>query len=132
MYHWIDKTATKEVRRFFTEAVCIPDGFYDKHEAIFCRLIFNTRRLGSNVEDWTDMLEAMDGVLRNFPNMQNKKLFFQNAAIKALWFGEFEGQTERYFESKVMMDAITAIAQGVAIAFSAGSKRKRDTNSDSE
>lgn len=49
-YHWVHGTCERRVQQFFIEVIGIAPGFYKDHEAIFLHLIFNTRRMGSDVQ----------------------------------------------------------------------------------
>ena len=52
------KTAEKKVKAWYVEVLGIPTAVYDQYEAIFCRIVYNTKKgddlLGSNVDLWSE------------------------------------------------------------------------------
>lgn len=110
-YHWVGPTMKKRVRSFFIEEIGLPEGFYEEHEAIYCHLIFNTKKGQQLCSDdqnqrWKPFLVIMDDVFGNKTSVPKRRAFLANPAIRTLWHATHEGQKCQFHGSAAMMEKL--------------------------
>lgn len=84
------KPTTLELTRFF-----VPEEYYDLHEPIFFKLIFNTKDLKEFGLKENQTTRAMDNIFCNNFNMKEFEKFLQDDTIKKIWWEGFGNEETR-------------------------------------
>lgn len=79
-----DQERPIEVTKFF-----VPEEYYDQHESIFFKLIFNTKDLKEFGLPENQTTRAMDNIFQNNFNMKEFEKFLQDETIKKIYWGGF-------------------------------------------
>lgn len=69
---------------------CVPSEIFEKHEYVFFKLIFNTKKDEEIEHDFgitinPEFIRKMNEVFGSRPSVANLRSFFSNEAIQGLW-----------------------------------------------
>lgn len=90
---WIPSTLRANVKKFFTEYsnkrqnYMIPEHVYDQNEAIFFKLVINTKK-NSQVDQFKgnkQIVEEMEQIFRSAPKIAYLQRFFKNESVQYLY-----------------------------------------------
>ena len=97
-YNWKPETLRTKVREFFTldrsvlglPTYNVPINFFETHEFVFFKLIFNTKKDEELKRDFGLTIDPvfskkMDDVFGSRPSLMNLRSFYSNEAIQCLW-----------------------------------------------